>query len=123
MVFLKPMQLGGAGNRHGPGLLREQQGESDLRARGGRFHLYNNALYNAVRRAASDMYPRGVAAGEGGWRPAELSHGPAFEKVTEAQGGHGERVECPADLSDALQRAAVAMRAGMQALVNVICSV
>ncbi len=69
------------------------------------------------------MYPRGVAAGKDGWRPAELSHGPAFEKVAVAHGGHGERVERPADLSDALQRAAAAARAGMQALVTVICSV
>ena len=85
--------------------------------------IYNNALYNAVRRATLDMYPRGVAAGEDGRRLAELSHGPAFEQVAAAHGGHGERVDRPADLPDALQRGAAAVRAGKQALVNVICSV
>jgi acetolactate synthase-1/2/3 large subunit len=38
-----------------------------------------------------------------------------------AHDGHGERVERPADLPAALQRAANAVRAGQQALVNVIC--
>ncbi len=69
------------------------------------------------------MYPRGVAAGEDGRRLAELSHGPAFEQVAAAHGGHGERVDHPADLPDALQRGAAAVREGKQALVNVICSV
>ena len=84
--------------------------------------IYNNALYNAVRRATLDMYPRGAAAGEDGRRLAELSHGPAFEQVAAAHGGHGERVERSADLLAALQRAAAAVRAGQQALVNAICS-
>ena len=85
--------------------------------------IYNNALYNAVRRATLDMYPRGVAAAEDGRRLAELNHGPAFEQVAAAHGGHGERVDRPADLPGALQRGAAAVRAGKQALVNVICSV
>jgi acetolactate synthase-1/2/3 large subunit len=85
--------------------------------------IYNNALYNAVRRATLDMYPRGVAAAEDGRRLAELNQGPAFEQVAAAHGGHGERVDRPADLPGALQRGAAAVRAGKQALVNVICSV
>jgi acetolactate synthase-1/2/3 large subunit len=84
--------------------------------------IYNNALYNAVRRATLDMYPKSTAAGEDGRRLAELSHGPAFEQVVAAHGGHGERVERPADLPAALQRAAAAVRAGKQALVNAICA-
>src|SRR5215469_3812329 len=84
--------------------------------------VYNNALYNAVRRTTLDMYPASVAAGEDGRRLAELSHGPAFEQVVAAHGGHGERVERPADLPGALERAAAAVRGGRQALVNAICS-
>ena len=74
------------------------------------------------RRATLDMYPASVAAGEDGRRLAELSHGPAFEQVVAAHGGHGERVERPADLRAVLQRAAAAVRAGRQALVNAICT-
>jgi acetolactate synthase-1/2/3 large subunit len=84
--------------------------------------IYNNALYNAVRRATLDMYPRGAAANEDGQRLAELSHGPSFEQVVAAHGGHGERVQHPAELPAALQRTAAAVRDGRQALVNAICT-
>jgi acetolactate synthase-1/2/3 large subunit len=47
---------------------------------------------------------------------------PAFEKIVAAHDGHGERVDRPADLPAALQRSAAAVRAGTQALVNVVCS-
>ena len=82
--------------------------------------LYNNALYGAVRRATLDMYARGAAADGDGRLLADL---PAadFERTIAAHGGHGERVERPADLPAALQRAAAAVRGGQQALVNVIC--
>ncbi len=84
--------------------------------------VYNNAPYNAVRGATLDMYPHSVAAGEDGRRLAVLSHGPAFEQVVAAHGGHGERVEHPAELPATLQRAAAAVRDGRQALVNAICA-
>ena len=32
-IFFQPMQLGGAGDRHDPGLLRQQPGQRDLRRR------------------------------------------------------------------------------------------
>jgi acetolactate synthase-1/2/3 large subunit len=82
--------------------------------------LYNNALYGAVRRATLDMYARGAAADGDGRLLADL---PAadFERTIAAHGGHGERVERPADLPSALQRAAASVRSGQQALVNVIC--
>ena len=82
--------------------------------------IYNNALYGAVRRATLDMYDKGVAAQDDGRLLADLP-APSFEKIVAAHDGHGERVEHPADLPAALQRAAAAVRAGQQALVNVIC--
>ena len=85
--------------------------------------VYNNALYGAVRRATLDMYPNSTAATEDGRRLADLGRGPAFEHVVEAHRGHGERVEHPAQLPAALQRATAAVRAGRQALVNVICTI
>jgi acetolactate synthase-1/2/3 large subunit len=83
--------------------------------------IYNNALYGAVRRATLDMYEAGVAAEADGRLLAELPN-PAFERIVEAHGGHGERVEHPAALPAALRRAAAAVRGGQQALVNVICA-
>jgi acetolactate synthase-1/2/3 large subunit len=82
--------------------------------------LYNNALYGAVRRATLDMYANGAAAEGDGRLLAELPP-PDFERTIAAHGGHGERVERPADLPAALRRAAAAVRGGQQALVNVIC--
>jgi acetolactate synthase-1/2/3 large subunit len=82
--------------------------------------IYNNALYGAVRRATLDMYAAGVAGEADGRLLADLP-APHFEKIVAAHDGHGERVEKPADLPAALQRAAAAVRNGQQALVNVIC--
>lgn len=82
--------------------------------------IYNNALYGAVRRATLDMYATGVAGQADGRLFADLP-APHFEKIVAAHDGHGERVERPADLPAALQRAAEAVRNGQQALVNVIC--
>ena len=82
--------------------------------------IYNNALYGAVRRATLEMYGSGVAAENDGRLLADLP-APSFEKIVAAHDGYGERVERPADLPAALQRAAAAVRAGQQALVNVIC--
>ncbi|HVY15271.1 MAG TPA: thiamine pyrophosphate-requiring protein [Rhodopila sp.] len=82
--------------------------------------IYNNALYNAVRRATLDMYAHGAAAEADGRFMAELPT-PAFEKLMAAHDGYGERVDRPADLPAALERATVAVRAGRQAVVNVIC--
>jgi acetolactate synthase-1/2/3 large subunit len=82
--------------------------------------IYNNALYGAVRSATLDMYGHGVAAEADGRLLADLPT-PAFEKIVAAHDGYGERVEKPADLPAALQRAATAVRGGQQALVNVIC--
>ncbi len=83
--------------------------------------IYNNTLYGAVRRATLDMFEHGTAAEADGRFMAELGPSPAFEKIVQAHDGHGERVSHPADLPAALRRAAAAVRAGRQALVNVLC--
>jgi thiamine pyrophosphate-dependent acetolactate synthase large subunit-like protein len=47
---------------------------------------------------------------------------PAFEKICEAAGGYGERVDDPAALPGALQRALAAVaNEKRQALLNLIC--
>jgi acetolactate synthase-1/2/3 large subunit len=83
--------------------------------------IYNNSLYGAVRSSTLDMYPNGMAAEADGRFLANLP-APAFERIVAAHDGHGERVDRPADLPRALQRAAAAVRAGRQALVNVVCA-
>jgi acetolactate synthase-1/2/3 large subunit len=83
----------------------------------------NNAVYNAVRRATLGMYEKGVAQQkDDAMTLADLQPSPAFEKLIEASGGYGERVEKPADLPAALARAVKEVRNGRQALLNVITS-
>jgi acetolactate synthase-1/2/3 large subunit len=82
--------------------------------------IYNNALYGAVRHATLDMYGHGVASEADGRLMADLPAA-AFEKIVTAHDGHAERVDKPADLPAAFQRAAAAVRGGRQALVNVVC--
>jgi len=84
--------------------------------------INNNQVYNAVRRATLAMYEKGLAQAENDAHTlADLQPSPAFEKLIEASGGYGERVEKPADLPAALARAIRVVREEKrQALLNVI---
>jgi len=84
--------------------------------------VFNNATWNAVRRATFTMYPAGAAAKSNNPAFFRLEQLPAFEQVCTAAGGYGERVEDPAELPAALARAIrVATRERRHALLNVIC--
>jgi acetolactate synthase-1/2/3 large subunit len=84
--------------------------------------IVNNSRYGAVRSATLSMFKDGAAGLDDGRFMADLDPSPAFDAVLTAQGGHGERVERPADLPAALRRARdIVMNERRQALVNVIC--
>ncbi len=85
------------------------------------FIVVNNAMWGAVRRATLGMYPQGDAAKSNKPPFIDLDDLPAFDKVCEAAGGYGERVEDPAEMPKALERALKAVDGGQQALLNVIC--
>jgi acetolactate synthase-1/2/3 large subunit len=86
------------------------------------FVVMNNAMWGAVRRATLGMYPQGEAARSNKPPLIDLDELPAFEQVCTAAGGYGERVEDPAALPAALQRAVRAVTVEKrQALLNVIC--
>jgi acetolactate synthase I/II/III large subunit len=82
--------------------------------------IFNNSRYGAVRRATLSMFKDGAAGEDDGQFLADLSPSPPFEELVRAQGGHGERVESHAELAPALARARDAVRAGKQAVVNVL---
>jgi acetolactate synthase I/II/III large subunit len=67
------------------------------------------------------MYQSDVAGEDDGRLLADLGHGTAFERIMDAHGGFGVRVERPPELPEALRRAARRVREGQQAVVNVIC--
>jgi acetolactate synthase I/II/III large subunit len=83
--------------------------------------IFNNALYGAVRNATLAMYGDGHAAKDRGRMLAGLSPSPAFERLVEASGGLGLRVEQADELPAALANAVAAVCEGRQAVVNVIC--
>jgi acetolactate synthase I/II/III large subunit len=68
------------------------------------------------------MYPNGAASKSNAAPFIQLENMPAFEKICEAAGGYGERVEDPAELPNALARAlAVIQNEKRHALLNVMC--
>jgi acetolactate synthase-1/2/3 large subunit len=86
------------------------------------FVVVNNAMWGAVRRATLGMYPQGEASRSNRPPFIDLDELPAFEQVCAAAGGYGERVEDPAELPAALDRALHAVNVEKrQALLNVIC--
>ena len=86
------------------------------------FIIMNNAMWGAVQRSTLAMYPDGLASKSNEPSFVGLPRLPAFEKICEAAGGYGERVEDPASLPEALQRAlTVVTNERRQALLNVMC--
>ena len=86
------------------------------------FMIMNNSMWGAVRRATLGMYPEGEAMRSNKPPLIDLDELPAFEQVCAAAGGYGERVEDPAELPAALERAMRAVTVDKrQALLNVIC--
>jgi acetolactate synthase-1/2/3 large subunit len=85
--------------------------------------VFNNQCWNAVKGSVKDLYPAGWAAKENHFVLCDLEPAPAYEKIVEAFGGYGERVEDPEAIVPALKRAIRAVRKEKrQALLNVICN-
>jgi acetolactate synthase-1/2/3 large subunit len=86
------------------------------------FVVFNNRAWNAVKRSVQSHAPQGWAQ-RTGWVPlSELDPAPDYELIAQACGGWAERVEDPAALPEALDRALRMVRDGKrQALLNVIC--
>jgi acetolactate synthase-1/2/3 large subunit len=84
--------------------------------------VMNNSMWGAVQRSTRAMYPDGLAMRSNDPCFMQLDQLPAFEKICESAGGYGERVDDPAALPAALQRAMAAVKnEKRQALLNVIC--
>jgi acetolactate synthase-1/2/3 large subunit len=86
------------------------------------FVVMNNAMWGAVQRSTLAMYADGVASKSNAPSFVQLEKLPEFERICEAAGGYGERVDDPAALHAALERAmSVVKNERRQALLNVIC--
>jgi len=84
--------------------------------------VFNNQCWNAVKRSVIDLHPQGWAVKRNHFVLCDLEPSPAYEKVVEAFGGYGERVEDPEEIIPALRRAVrMVKQEKRQALLNVIC--
>ncbi len=83
--------------------------------------IYNNEMWNAVRRNTRDVYPDGYAARSNQEPLTYFEPGTRFEKAVEALHGYGESVRDAAELPKALDRALKHVSAGRQAVLNVLC--
>jgi acetolactate synthase-1/2/3 large subunit len=84
--------------------------------------VYNNQAWNATIAAARGLYPDGVAQKTRNFPGTDLSPSPQFELTAQACGAYAARVEEPAELPGALDRALRAVKEERrQALLNVIC--
>ena len=83
--------------------------------------IYNNEMWNAVRRNTRDVYPDGYAAHSNQEPLTYFEPGTRFEKAVEALDGYGESVRDAAELPKALDRAINHVSAGRQAVLNVLC--
>jgi acetolactate synthase I/II/III large subunit len=84
--------------------------------------VYNNEMWNAVRRNTRDVYPDGYAARSNREPLTYFEPGTHYEKTIEAFDGYGETVNVAAELPKALDRALAAVAKGQQALLNVVSS-
>jgi acetolactate synthase-1/2/3 large subunit len=84
--------------------------------------VFNNRAWNAVKRSVQAHAPQGWAVRTGTMMLSDLDPAPDYELICQSSGGHGERVEDPAALPDAIARALRIMRdERRQVLLNVIC--
>jgi acetolactate synthase-1/2/3 large subunit len=84
--------------------------------------IFNNRAWNAVKRSVQAHAPQGWAVRTGTMLLSDLDPAPDYELICQASGGHGERVEDPAALPDAIARALKIIREERrQVLLNVIC--
>lgn len=83
--------------------------------------VFNNGTYSAMKGSHLDFYPQGVAAKTGAFHGVDIS-GPDYSTLVQPFGGHGERVEDPAVVKPALDRALAAVNSGQTALLDVVLS-
>ena len=83
--------------------------------------IFNNRVWNAVRRANLGMYPNGWAAKTNNFPLSELQPSPHFEMVVAASGGYGERVETRLKCNQRCNRRSRLCRWKDGRRLNVIC--
>ena len=86
--------------------------------------VYNNRCWNAVKRVTKLVYPDGLATRTNEFPLSDLGPTAHYEKICEAFGGYGERVETPDQVAPAIERALhIVKHEKRQALLNMVCQI
>ena len=86
------------------------------------FVVFNNRTWNAVKRAVQTYARDGWAVRTDAMPLTALEPSPDYEMLCRASGGHGEKVEDPATLPEALRRGLrITREEKRQVVLNVIC--
>lgn len=86
------------------------------------FVVFNNRTWNAVKRAVQTYARDGWAVRTDAMPLTSLEPSPDYEMLCRASGGHGEKVEDPAALPEALRRGLrITREEKRQVVLNVIC--
>ena len=80
--------------------------------------VFNNSMWNAVRRNTREVYPDGYAARSNREPLTYFEPGTRYEKIVEAVDGYGECVDKAAEMPAAIDRALNAVSGGRQAVLN-----
>ena len=80
--------------------------------------ILNNTCYNATKRPLVAAYPGGYSVREDDFIGVDLTPAPRYDKLADVVGAYGERVESPADVLPALQRALERTKAGQSAVLD-----
>jgi acetolactate synthase-1/2/3 large subunit len=84
--------------------------------------IFNNQCWDTVKLATQTVHPDGWAARTGHYPLSELSPPGEYEKICEAFGGYGEKVESSEQVGPAIKRGlAAVMKEGRQAVLNMMC--
>jgi len=81
--------------------------------------VFNNSQYAVMKHFHKRFYPDGAAAGEDDYYGVHIK-GPKYEEAALMVDGYGERVDDPAALPGAFERAVASVRAGKTAILNIV---
>jgi acetolactate synthase-1/2/3 large subunit len=81
--------------------------------------VFNNSKYASMQYFHDKFYPSGTSRATKDYYGVNIQ-GPSYEEAAAMVGGFGARVERPADLKPALQKALAAIQSGKTAILNLI---
>lgn len=83
--------------------------------------VFDDAAWSTIKRSTKGSHPEGAAVRTGRFPLCDFPIAPRYDKVAEAFGAVGLRVERPEELPARLREALALTREGRQVLVDVVC--